>query len=127
MLHRPLQTLRTRPKLKKMVRIKVWNSWIGTDKRYGVCQICLDEPISITCFHVGHIQSWNRGGLSRLDNLLPVCQSCNDSMGTANVIDSMNQWGFSTDHILQHQQERQQQQQQRQRAVCYTALDFPLH
>jgi len=36
-------------------------------------------------FHCGHIVSHANGGSMHIDNLRPICASCNLSMGTQNM------------------------------------------
>jgi len=36
----------------------------------------------ITTFHTGHIVAVADGGSNHIDNLEPICSSCNYSMGT---------------------------------------------
>lgn len=43
-------------------------------------------------FNCGHIQAEYKGGDQSIDNLKPICQSCNSSMGTQNMDDFKNQY-----------------------------------
>jgi hypothetical protein len=64
------------------------------DKSSGFCQCCKYEPIQITNFDAGHIQSEKRGGTNTLNNLKPVCRTCNTSMGTQNMNEFIVEYGF---------------------------------
>lgn len=63
-------------------RYKVW------EKRNGVvvgkCYVCNDELL-FSNFECGHIESDKNGGSNDIDNLEPICASCNKGMGTGNL------------------------------------------
>ena len=60
----------------------------------GKCKCCQTEVISRNNFDCGHIISEKEGGKIHLDNLKPICRSCNSSMGTQNMTDYMIKYGF---------------------------------
>lgn len=80
------------PKLRKLV----WNAWIGAEIGQAKCLCCDDTLISQIDFSCGHIESEYNGGNTNVDNLRPICKSCNSSMGKMHMIDYMNKFGFST-------------------------------
>ena len=45
-------------------------------------------------FEVGHVQSEKNGGTHEINNLRPICFSCNHSMATENMIDFVVKCGF---------------------------------
>jgi len=51
----------------------------------GLCAICKETEISLEDFESGHIRARARGGLTALDNLLPMCMTCNREMGIRNA------------------------------------------
>ena len=53
----------------------------------GICQCCKTTPIHSTNFDCGHIISEKNGGKVHLENLRPICRTCNSSMGTQNMDD----------------------------------------
>ena len=63
------------------MRNMVWARYIGTDKAEGKCYVCW-RTIHITDFEVGHNKAKAKGGSDRIDNLRPICRSCNLAMGT---------------------------------------------
>jgi len=70
-------------RIPKKIRLQVW------EKRFdnlgkGNC-FCCQEIIDKTDFHAGHIISEYEGGKISLDNLEPICNSCNSSMGIMNM------------------------------------------
>jgi 5-methylcytosine-specific restriction endonuclease McrA len=69
-----------RESIPKCVRNALWINYFK-DSRISKCQCCLREEISIGNFHAGHILAHVNGGLSTLDNLVPICMLCNTSMG----------------------------------------------
>jgi len=60
----------------------------------GNCYCCKLEVISRNNFDCGHIVSEKNGGKVKLDNLKPICRSCNSTMGTMNMNEFMKKYGF---------------------------------
>jgi 5-methylcytosine-specific restriction endonuclease McrA len=91
-------SLRDEPILKresipKCVRNALWINYFK-DSRISKCQCCLREEISIGNFHAGHILAHVNGGLSTLDNLVPICMLCNTSMGAYNLNDFIKKYNL---------------------------------
>lgn len=81
------QSINYAPKRKyipKCLKILVWNKNIGKEQGIGKCYVCESE-IDSKDFECGHIISVKEGGENILDNLLPICSSCNKSMATKNL------------------------------------------
>jgi hypothetical protein len=72
----------------------VWNKYIGEEKGIGYCQCCRKNIIKQISFHCGHIISEKNGGSTTLNNLIPLCQTCNLSMGKQNMNDFVKKYGF---------------------------------
>lgn len=72
----------------------VWNKYIGEEKGTGYCQCCRKNIIKQISFHCGHIISERNGGSTTLSNLIPLCQTCNLSMGKQNMNDFIKKYGF---------------------------------
>jgi hypothetical protein len=77
---------RTRRSLPAAVRAAVWNTWNGRDAGTGPCQVC-GFDISHQDFECGHVVAQSRGGRDTVDNLRPICRTCNRSMGADNLDD----------------------------------------
>lgn len=60
---------------------RVWDIYIGKDKRIGECPFCEIE-IRFENFHCAHNLAESKGGDLTIDNLFPCCGECNLSMGT---------------------------------------------
>ena len=73
-----------RKSIPKTVRDKLWISTFGKDNAKGICGCC-QKDIHILEWEAGHIEAVAKGGLDTLDNLMPICGSCNRSMGTQNL------------------------------------------
>ena len=65
------------------IRIKVWVKQNG-EQWSGKCCIC-SNTINITNFHCGHDIAVSKGGETVVDNLKPICSTCNLSMGTKTI------------------------------------------
>ena len=71
----------------------IWNKYFeGT--MFGTCVCCKATPIHSTNFDAGHVKSEHLGGKVHIDNLRPICRTCNSSMGTQNMDDYMKKYGF---------------------------------
>ena len=71
-------------KIPKVKRRKVWGAQHGSNIMTGKCYCC-NQPIDYDNFECGHIIAEKNGGTQELDNLKPICSSCNKSMGTQNL------------------------------------------
>jgi 5-methylcytosine-specific restriction endonuclease McrA len=69
----------------KKIRQLVWNEYIGEEKGVDVCFCCRHEKISQMNFQCGHVISEANGGKTNVENLRPICQLCNTSMGKVNM------------------------------------------
>lgn len=73
---------------------KVWNKYIGEEIGKTLCLCCRLSEITQLNFSCGHIISEFNGGKIKLDNLKPICISCNSSMGTKNMITFIDEYGL---------------------------------
>jgi len=78
----------------KNVRIIIWNHYIGEDIIKHKCLCCKKVTISNTNFEVGHVLSEKNGGTHEINNLRPICFSCNHSMGSENMVDFVVKYGL---------------------------------
>ena len=72
----------------------VWDMHMGKESKVGICCCCKNEQITFVNFHCRHIISKYNGGSTHINNLLPICPSCNGSMGTINLNDFKNKYGL---------------------------------
>lgn len=84
---------KTKEKIPASVKNTLWSLYFPNTLQ-GNCQCCKTEVISKNNFDCGHIISEKEGGEVKLDNLKPVCRSCNSSMSTMNMNDFMKKYGF---------------------------------
>jgi 5-methylcytosine-specific restriction endonuclease McrA len=71
------------------VKRLVWHQHIGEEVGKAKCMCCKTTDITQLSFHCGHIVAEACGGDVSVDNLRPICQNCNSSMGTMNMNDFM--------------------------------------
>lgn len=64
----------------KSVKEAVWRDYFG-NRMTGKCYACR-KRINFTDFEVGHNKAASKGGSWNLQNLRPICRTCNRSMGT---------------------------------------------
>ena len=97
-LKKPQRTKSKQP-IPKAVRLKVWTTYIGMNQASGRCFCCQHKVIDQQDFQCGHIESESMGGDVSVQNLRPICGTCNGSMGTKNMFTFMKKYGFDTKHI----------------------------
>lgn len=71
----------------KGVKNNCWDKIAGSDRGLFNCPVCAVATIDAKNFEAGHIISEKNGGLVVVDNLIPICNMCNRSMGTMNMKD----------------------------------------
>lgn len=71
----------------KALKRIVWNTHIGEEIGKAPCKCCNLTEITQMSFHCGHIIAEANGGETNVDNLLPICELCNKSMGTTNLLE----------------------------------------
>ncbi len=71
----------------KSLKIKVWNTYVGEDIGKIKCLCCDTIDITQSIFECGHIIAEAKGGETSLENLRPICSTCNKSMKTINMND----------------------------------------
>jgi hypothetical protein len=69
----------------KYIKTLVWNKYIGDGIAKSKCICCRETEIRNTSFHCGHVLSEKEGGDLNINNLRPVCSSCNLGMGTRDM------------------------------------------
>jgi len=67
----------------KAVKEAHWRKYIG-NKLKGKCYVC-GKPITFFDFEVGHNRAFVKGGSWNINNLRPICRTCNRSMGTMTI------------------------------------------
>lgn len=84
----------TKKKIPQALRNSVWITYMG-EIYMGKCYCCGVENISHANFACGHVISEKNGGKTILDNLRPVCVSCNSSMCITNMNDFKKTFGLN--------------------------------
>jgi hypothetical protein len=74
------------------VKRLVWHRYIGEEKGKSKCMCCDTTEITQLSFHCGHVIPEAHGGEIVVENLRPICQNCNSSMGTMNMNDFMKMY-----------------------------------
>jgi hypothetical protein len=75
-----------------VVKRRVWDKWVGRSIGTCLCLCCKLTEISQMSFHCGHVIAERNGGQINVDNLRPICQSCNSSMRTQNMDEFMKKY-----------------------------------
>jgi hypothetical protein len=84
-IRRPKNTAPKKATIPKKIREDAWNTHVGMNKKSALCICCRTSEIDVFNFHAGHVKSEANGGVVNVDNIRPVCSSCNQSMGTMNM------------------------------------------
>ena len=77
-----------------ILKRNVWNKCIGEEIGKAKCLCCKLVDITQLSFHCGHVIAEAKGGELKMNNLRPICQSCNSSMGTTNMDEYIQKYGF---------------------------------
>ena len=93
-LRKPKKTTYRKKAIPLSLKRAVWARWIGDDVAKTRCLCCKVQEIHIMSYHCGHVVSEKRGGGTVVENLRPICQMCNSSMGTKNMNDFMRENGL---------------------------------
>ncbi len=75
-----------RKSIPKAVKDKVWDTYVGIKSGTGPCYCC-QGIIDSKNFDCGHIVAAANGGENIVENLRPLCPTCNKSMGKQNLED----------------------------------------
>jgi len=78
---------KTKQKIPAIIKKLVWNTYIGEEIGKSKCVCCKKIDITQLNFICGHVLSEYNGGKVNVENLRPICMSCNLSMGTKNMQD----------------------------------------
>ena len=81
-------------KIPSKVRADVWATYIGSHIAEHKCICCKRVTIKQTDFEVGHVQSEAQGGTLEINNLRPICSTCNKSMGRTNMVEFVKKYGY---------------------------------
>ena len=85
---------RQKKTIPKIIKDLTWQRWIGDDIAKAKCLCCGINEIKMNSFHCGHVISEADGGPTTVDNLRPVCATCNLSMRTQNMEKFKGQHGL---------------------------------
>lgn len=75
----------------------VWNNH-SVELDYAMCFCCEKNQIQKDNCHMGHILAKRYGGLFTVDNLRPICISCNCRMGTIDLFEFKNNVIINSDN-----------------------------
>ena len=79
----------------KAVKRIIWEYYNGQEFYKAKCNVkWCKNIITPFDFHTGHNIPESKGGTTTLDNLRPICASCNLSMGRKSI-DTWNDYGLS--------------------------------
>jgi hypothetical protein len=73
-----------------ILKARVWNQHVGREHGTSICMVCKYKVIDQISFHCGHVIASSKGGQNTVENLRPICQSCNSSMGDTNLFEFIN-------------------------------------
>ncbi len=76
-------------KISVTLKRKVWHKWIGIQIGQTKCLCCKITDIEQFNFSCGHVIPESKGGTLDVENLRPICTSCNSSMGNENMFEFM--------------------------------------
>lgn len=87
-----MRKVSTRRAIPKCIKIKLWDMRFGLDKGKVLCPVCNERYIYQIDHEVGHIRAVSKGGTDHIHNLLPICHTCNNSMGSMHLYKFAKKW-----------------------------------
>ena len=88
----------------KILKDLTWQKWVGDNVAKCKCLCCGVNDIKMNSFHCGHVISEADGGPTTVENLRPICATCNLSMRTQNMVKFKEQHSLGTEITSQGQQ-----------------------
>ena len=86
--------LTLKQKIPAPLKAAVWDEWIGEEVGKAKCMCCKKTDLTQGSFTCGHIVAESKGGNLTVNNLKPICQLCNSSMGNRNMDEFIKFCGF---------------------------------
>lgn len=77
-------------KIPKALRRQVWITYIGKKFEHKCLVTWCENTINPFDYEVGHNVPESKGGTLDIDNLRPICSSCNSSMGDMYTIEQFS-------------------------------------
>jgi 5-methylcytosine-specific restriction endonuclease McrA len=87
-------TKKAKATISKALRVLVWITYNGEDKFNAKCYCCENATTTPFDFECGHVVAEVHGGQTDVDNLRPICSTCNRSMHTTNLYEFKKQFCF---------------------------------
>ena len=78
-------TTKRKKNIPKSIKKKAWEKYVGNEIGKTKCPVCNSVDILQSEFHGGHIISDKDGGKCTVDNIKPICPTCNISIGSKNM------------------------------------------
>lgn len=74
---------------RKAIRAMVWARWVGNSVGEVICPLCKVCPMTqgLSNWHAAHVISKKDGGPLTVDNLRPICATCNLSMTSDSLVE----------------------------------------
>ena len=78
----------------KVIKDEIWDHYIGNTVASVACPCCQKSKITMRDFVAGHVLSEKHGGSITCENLVPICNKCNSSMGARHMVEfCLKHWG----------------------------------
>ena len=74
-----------RKELPTQIQRRVWNTHVGINVAVDRCRCCEEGEINNIKFAVGFLQDAHEGGTLKVDNLRPICEACDESIGSMSI------------------------------------------
>lgn len=97
-LHK-IKNMNRKKQILQAIRFDVWKTRFGNNMESRKCPCCNLNELSLTNFDCGHIISAKNGGNICPENLIPICGSCNNSIGSCNMNDFAKSSGLDWKRI----------------------------
>ena len=90
----PSPTPKKKEVINKQRKDEVWDTYIDRTIPLHKCFCCKKNTIHIRDFICGHVKSEKDGGTIDVDNLRPICATCNSSMGSRHMVEYIKMMNY---------------------------------
>ena len=83
----------------KSMKMNVWYTYVGREVGLQKCMCCETHEITQGDFECAHVIAEKKGGPNTIENLRPICSTCNRSMRTMNLFEYKEKYHTKTQPV----------------------------
>jgi 5-methylcytosine-specific restriction endonuclease McrA len=83
-----------RKTIKQGIKRQVWDKHVGADLAKAKCPCCKHNQIDVNTFLCAHFKGESEGGILEVDNLRPICSTCDTDIETQSISEFMKTYNI---------------------------------